>query len=144
MTDRGEIAALHPHDGVLVAGCAECVTVVKRAQREAEINAAPLRRCTWTCSYELPGDDEECGTSPSLRVTLDVRVPAGWTGWDVDDEYSHLTGDPFLMALPSSVLMEWTDYACQSMEVTNVAIGAIVPEPKQAPADVPSLFEVTQ
>ena len=133
----------HPHGGVLVAGCVDCVAVVKRDQREAEINAAPLRRCTWTCSYQLPGDDEqECGSERTLRLTLDVRVPAGWTGWDVDDEYSHLTGDPFLMALPSSVLMEWTDYACQSMDVANVVIGAIVPEPKRAPVEMPSLFEV--
>jgi hypothetical protein len=137
-----EKPAPHPHNGVLVVGCPDCIAVVKRDQREAAIDAAPLRLCTWTCHYALPGDDEECGPPRVLRFDLEVRVPAGWTGWDVDEEYGSLSGDAFVFALPDSVLLEWTDYACTTMEVHNVSIGTIVAEPKPAPVAMPSLFEV--
>ena len=126
----------HPDD-TLTAGCPACVERVRVDQRVALIDAAPLRRCTWTCSYSTPGD-------PSRRLTFtrDVRVPAGWTGWDVDDEYADLTGEGFVMALPSDVAITDTGYALETMDVVDVRIGAVVATSDPESAEMPTLFEV--
>jgi hypothetical protein len=135
----------HPDTGVLTAACPACIARVADDQRAALIAEAPLRRCTWNCAYSLPGDDEEddcCRPVRTLSFQFVARVPAGWTGWDVDDEYAGRTGEAFALALPDTVPPEWTDYACIHMDVLGVAIGSIVPDLDAAPPvdDHPSLF----
>lgn len=126
----------HPLPEELHQGCPACIARVRADQLAAEVAAAPIRRVTWTCIYATPGDPGQVVT-----FTKDLRVPAGWDGWRVDEHYGHLTGEWFVLALPSSVELEDTGYACETMEVASVSIGAIIPDPAPAPAvDQPDLF----
>ena len=70
-------------------------------------------------------DDDDVRTLTFDRV---VRVPPGRDGWWCDEQYAEQTGDAFLAALPASVVMADTDYACLTMGVRSVAVGNIVPD----------------
>jgi hypothetical protein len=125
----------HEHDdpNELVIGCRACIDVARMDQLLAEVDAAPLRRCRWTCKYFIGADTHR------LTFDRDVRVPTGWDGWRVDDYYAGLTGEAFVMALPESVTIHDTDKAVETMEVVSVTIGAIVPDAATADKQ-PSLF----
>lgn len=128
----------HDHDNPddLVIGCSACIVRVQADQEDAELAAAPVRRCTWHCRYMASGRLQ------NLTFALDVPVPAGWSGDQVDEWYAELSGDAFLMALPSSVPIAETDNACWTMGVERVAIGAIVSAADPTPGvDMPSLFD---
>lgn len=125
----------HTHDDDRITfGCPGCIA---RAE-QARIDNAPLRRVTWHCDYVLPDDDEPAGPPRSLSFTLEVKVPDGWGADKVDEHYAGRTGEAFAMALPDSVPMNDTAYACESMEVIGVQIGNIVadapvPQTEQLP-----------
>ena len=139
---RAYTQLLHSHgDDVLTANCPACAARVAVDQRMALIDDAPLRRCTWTCSYYTSEHDLYADDGDSLTFDLVVRVPHGWTGWDVDGEYGHLAGDAFILALPRTVALSQTGRALESMDVERVHIGPVVPEPASEPLATPSLFE---
>jgi len=84
------------------------------------------------------------GGTQSCALAL-IRVPHGWHEWQVDDEYTTLTGGAFLDALPDSVPPNMTEYACTTMNVERVAIGSVIPEPdRPLDAVASSLFDEAQ
>ena len=135
----------HTHDDDrLTIGCPTCATNVAADQRAALLAASPLRNVTWHCTYDTPYGDGGDDDTHILSFTRQVRVPHGWHEWQVDDEYTTLTGAAFIDALPDSVPPELTEYACTTMNVERVAIGSVVPEPdRPLDAVTSSLFDVT-
>lgn len=125
----------HDHDEPtrLTFGCPACV---ERAE-EARWANAPVRRCRWHCTYDLP---DETDGGYELTFTLDVRVPDGADPWKVDDRYAGVTGEAFVLALPDSVPMDYTGYAMETMEVERVDIGPIVPDATAPIVDQLDLF----
>jgi len=136
----------HTHDDDrLTIGCPACATNVAADQRAALLAASPLRNVTWYCDYNLPSDDGwDDDDTHILSFTRQVRVPHGWHEWQVDDEYMDRTGAAFVDALPDSVPIKLTEYACTTMNVERVAIGSVIPEPdRPLDAVASSLFDVT-
>ena len=133
----------HDHDDpdVLTAGCAACHARVKQDQEEALVAESPLRRVTWRFMYRLPGDDGEDVTR-HLSAQSVVRCPPGWDIFRLENWHTSVVGNAVLMALPSSVDMAWTDFACMTMSVTGGDIGeVVVPDVAEAPEEPPpSLF----
>lgn len=125
----------HDHDGdALTIGCPACIVQVRTDQKAAEWADAPVRRCTW--SFRCQGR--------TLHFTLDVRVPAGATPWQVDERYGGETGEPIIDAIATAwpkltdervADLAWT--VCHNINVPT--IGPIVPEVVVA-ADQPDLF----
>ncbi len=125
----------HPDTDTLTVGCLACITRTKHDQDRATIAAAPVRRCKWTVHY-FDGWKER-----TTSFTIDVRVPAGWEPWQVDEEYASETGHPFIASLPA----RWSDEkkvdSCMNWRDWSLTIGGVVPEAVAAP-DMPSLFEL--
>lgn len=129
----------HSHtDDRLTVGCPECIRVTREAEEVARWEQAPLRKVTWTCSYDGQPFDE-VGPPASLSFDLTVRVPDDATPAEVDEHYAGDTGEAFVLALPESVPMDLTDHACLTMEVESVKIGPPIVDPAP-PASEPSLF----
>ena len=112
-------------DDRLTVGCPECIRLTREAEETARWEQAPLRRVKWTCSYCLP-DSDDAGPPESLSFELTVRVPADATPSEVDHHHAGVTGEAFVMALPDSVAIDDTTYACETMEVESVKIGQLV------------------
>lgn len=131
----------HVDPDVLHQGCDACINRVRADQRAALIEAAPRRRVTWHATYQL----EVEGDHLEIAFSLDVKVPAGWTGEQVDDEYASLTGEAFTMALPDSYTYADIEWAIVTFRLLpNIEIGPIVPDGPVGPTPVlPSLFEST-
>jgi hypothetical protein len=91
---------------------------------------------TWTCSYDGGRSEED---PSSLSFSLTVRVPDDATSDEVDERYAGQTGEAFALALPDSVPMDATTWACETMEVESVKIGPLVVAEVPAPSE-PSLF----
>lgn len=108
----------HPDEERLTFGCAGCV---ERAELARWANA-PVRRCTFHCTYDV--FNVESGRP--LTFTLDVRVPEGVDGWTVDTQYADFVGEKFVMSLPDDVPMNETSWAMETMEVERVDIGPVV------------------
>lgn len=120
----GSRPAIHTHDdhAQLTFGCSACVA---RAE-QARLDNAPVRAVTWHCEYEANGELDE------LEFTLNVKVPDGWDGQQVDEAYIDLTGEAFVMALPDCVDMDDTSEALETMYVRKVVIGAVIADKSTA------------
>lgn len=132
---RSKNSHSHPDDRLTV-GCPTCIRVTREAEEVARWEQAPLRKVTWTCSYD---GQPFVGPPSSLSFELTVRVPDDATPDEVDEHYAGNTGEAFALALPESVPMALTDHACLTMEVESVKIGPPIIDPVQ-PVSVPSLF----
>lgn len=115
----------HDHEGdMLTVGCLACIARVQHDQERAALTEAPVRRCTWT----FRADDKR------HTFTMDVKVPTGWEGWQVDDEYAGDTGGPI-----GTCLYESGDIECDGMwEACNTIRCTIGPVVKQS-AFVPDM-----
>jgi len=117
------VTAEHTHtDGRITFGCPGCIALAEQAR----IDNAPLRLCVWHCRYMAPDADGDDRSIHTLTFARKVRVPDGWTGDQVDTHYLDVAGEAFALALPDSVPMEFTSWACETMEVTKVVIGDLV------------------
>lgn len=111
----------HTHtDDRITFGCPGCIHLAERAR----VANAPKRLVVWHCRYLAGPDDVR-----TLTVARKVRVPDGWTGDQVDQEYLAEVGEAFVMALPDDIPIEYTDAAMETMEVTKVVIGELVLDP---------------
>jgi hypothetical protein len=129
----------HTHDDArLTFGCPACAAAVIDDQAAAELAAAPTRRCTWHCRYlaTTTGDDNAIAT---LTFTLDVKVPPGRTGSQVDDQYCGLAGERFMLTLPDTLTDEAVHAAIETMEVVRVSIGATLPDTIDGPVEPASV-----
>lgn len=120
----------HTHDDDRITfGCPGCIA---RAE-QARVDNAPIRHVTWHCSYSVPtGKGYE--QQHTLSFMLAVRVPDGWGPDKVDERYASMTGEAFVLALPSEIPMEHTDVACERMEIDRVVIGDLVDQADPTPA----------
>lgn len=112
----------HSHADVdrITFGCQGCIHLAERAR----VANAPKRLCVWHCRYMAGPDDLR-----TITVPLKVRVPDGWTGDQVDQEYLAELGDAFVQSLPDDVPMDYTQWAVETMEVTKVVIGEVILDP---------------
>ncbi len=134
--------SFHTHTlGRLVIGCPACIEQTRAAEEVARWDLAPVRNVTWKCTYTVPGEDVS-GPPSELSFTLNVKVPDDASPDEVDNHWAGLTGEAFVLALPDTVSMDYTDLAADSMDVASVTIGATIPEPTTAPCTPhPALFD---
>jgi hypothetical protein len=130
---------VHSHDDDrLTVGCPECIRATRAAEEVARWEQAPLRTVTWQCTYD-GGTPTVIGETSILSFSLTVRVPDDATPDEVDEHYAGQAGEAFALALPDSVPMDATTWACETMEVESVKIGP--PIVAEVPAvSEPSLF----
>ncbi len=125
----------HDHEGnALKIGCAACFAAAERDQAHAAWKDAPVRRCTWSFTTH---------NFKQLSFTLDVRVPAGVEGWEVDEWYMERTGPEISDALARSGLVG--DDASRAFFVAcgtiRCTVGPIVPDDSKPPSDQLSLLD---
>ena len=110
------------HEGTaLTFGCPACIAAAEKAR----IDNAPMRRCRVYCTYNTCAGDEY-----DIEFTVTVRIPDGWKWWRVDTHYPDVIGEGFILALPWDVVpYDETQCALETMEVTKITIGDIVPDP---------------
>lgn len=128
--DRGRDAVtVHTHtDSQLTVGCPACIERRHQDQKIARWADAPLRRCTW--KFTAGGDH--------YTFDLVVRVPAGATPWEVDEEWAEETGPEISNAIGAQETGDLFFSACRTIRCTD--IGPIV-TPATILDDHPTLFE---
>jgi hypothetical protein len=134
--------SFHTHElGGLVIGCPACIEQTRAAEQAARWEQAPVRKVTWTCTYNTPGEDPS-GPASEVSFTREVRVPDDATPDEVDEHWASITGEAFVLALPDTVPMDHTDMAADTMDVAKVTIGPIVTaDPVTVAAPQPGLFD---
>lgn len=121
----------HNHEGdALTFGCPACIVRARQDQDRAALAAAPIRRCTWTFGYYPVNRGHG-----ELTFTLDVPVPAGWDGWQVDEEYAGETGAELARLAPDDC-MDAVDFGSVECDIGPI-VGSQQPK---VTLDQPDLF----
>lgn len=125
----------HPDTSALTFGCSGCIERVQRDQKTSAWRDAPYRRCTWR--FNLTDRYGERGEW--LSFTLDVRVPQGAEGWEVDEWYAGDTGEAIERACKKAGIDD-DEAIFKACHTIKCSIGPIVSAPEQPVVDEPTLF----